>query len=133
MQCTVVTLMCNVVNTRFLKTFLNVDKITTGVYKSSKMGPHLGSILLERSHFSHCKTFDLQVCKARFHFRKHLKLENRGKLNIRQLTADQPRQQQQNFLQKSCPLFSPLVKYASSMNHHMYERHLSEVYNEIYL
>ena len=49
-------------------------KITTQVRKSSKMGPHLGRILLKRPHFPHCKAFDLQVRKARFRLWKHWKI-----------------------------------------------------------
>ena len=60
--------MCNAVNT-----FWNIIlmKITTQVCKSSIMGPHLGRILLKRSHFPHCKAFDLQVRKTLFRLRKH--------------------------------------------------------------
>ena len=54
-----------------LKTFRILMKITTQVRKSSKMGPHLGHILLKRPHFPHCKAFDLQVRKAIFRLWKH--------------------------------------------------------------
>ena len=49
-------------------------KIMTHVLKSSKMGPHLGRILLKRPHFPHCKAFDLQVRKAIFRLWKHCTL-----------------------------------------------------------
>ena len=60
--------MCNVVysiqytlNTRFWKTFLNFDENNDSAWvrKSSKMGPHLDRILLQRSPFPHCKAVDL--------------------------------------------------------------------------
>ena len=37
----------------------------------SKLGPHLGRILLKRSLLSHCKAFDLEVRIARFRLWKH--------------------------------------------------------------
>ena len=44
-------------------------KLRLEVRKSSKLGPHLGRILLKRSLFSHCEAFDFQVRIARL--RKH--------------------------------------------------------------
>ena len=41
------------------------------VLKSSKMGPHLVLIFLERSFFDHYKAFCPRVLKARFRFRTH--------------------------------------------------------------
>ena len=46
-------------------------KVTTQVRKSSKMGPHLGRILLKRAHFSLGKAVDLHVRKALFRLWKH--------------------------------------------------------------
>ena len=60
--------------TVILKNFWILMKIMTHVLKSSKMGPHLGRILLKRPHFPHCKAFDLQVRKAIFRLWKHCTL-----------------------------------------------------------
>ena len=46
-------------------------KITTRVLKSSKMGPHLVLIFLERSFFYHYNAFCPWVLKARFSFWTH--------------------------------------------------------------
>ena len=52
-------------------------KLRLEVRKSSKLGPHLGRILLKRSLFSHCEAFDFQVRIARFRLRKHWPCGNR--------------------------------------------------------
>ena len=80
--------MCNAVNT-----FWNIIlmKITTQVCKSSIMGPHLGRILLKRSHFPHCKAFDLQVRKALFRLWKHWIEQNErteSKFFLREVTME---------------------------------------------
>ena len=61
----------------FKELFRILMKITTQVRKSSKMGSHFGRILLKRSHFPHCKAFDLQVRKAIFCLWKHWRADPR--------------------------------------------------------